>query len=281
MPGRTSFLILLIPLVLVAAAGSLPAQAASSPAYFLVSSTFGPSGEAVSPNFKLTGTTEGGAPAAPATSSGYRLDGGFPAVLDTGISGRPWVTGISPRYTPFLGGTSHTVHGTEFQLGAMATVTAGGVPCSVGARSNDRIAITMAPQTKPGWRSVEVVNGGGASELPRAIGVLPLLETPFPATPGRPFSITYRGRQGDLFYLGVASAKLPVAVPIGVYLYGLELNPGGLLGLIGPLPVLAASGELTLDFPAVPYPQPIFVQALAISPVPGYQPGCFSNLLQL
>jgi hypothetical protein len=145
------------------------------------------------------------------------------------------------------------------------------------------VTIKLPAQTAPGYKACTATNTGGTAHLgPKGIGVLPLLELAWPIEIGRPWRITYRGTRGDIIYIAVTSARLPGAIPIGPYHHGFELNLGGYIGLIGPLPVTATDGTLSLDFPGFFFFRPIYVQVLAVPAVPaGYNPGCFTNTVSL
>jgi len=277
-------LVLFLAVALLSAlpAGRLTAQAASSPTYFLPAAEVGDGGASASTNFQLTATLGSGPAEEQADSSNFRLLGGLNAATDAPTTGRPWLTGVVPRFGPFLGGTIHTAHGTELDLGAATSVQTGGRIAAVMSRARDQVKLTLATQAAPGWQTVRVTNGGGTATLPRGIGILPMADKPQPILSGKPFRITYRGTQGDLFYLAIAGGKLPFAFAVPPYHHGLELNPALLIDVIGPFPVTAPNGEFHFDFPGIPLPRPLFVQMLGLpTSNPGYAPGCLTNAMEL
>jgi hypothetical protein len=257
-------------------------QAASSPTYLLVGAERAPGGTCATTNFVLDVAIGAGVVPERTASTSYVLLGGFAAALETVRNGAPWSSGVSPLVGPLLGGTAHALHGADLDVGPSTSVLVGGVSASVTGRAADRVAFTLPAQAAPGWKAVAATTTGGTSTLPNGIGVLPLVETPQPVAVNVPFRVTYRGTQGDVVYLAVANARFPVAIPVAPYHFGLGLHPGALLGVVGPLPVLAPDGVLHLDFPGLPLPRPLHVQMLGI-PVasPGYGPGSFTNVLDL
>lgn len=259
-------------------------QSASSPTYFLPGAERAPGGQCASTNYRMEVAIGVGIVAQLANSTNFRLRGGFNAVSQVPIAGQPWLSGALPRYGPYLGGTTHFLHGYELNLGTSTNVTIGGRPATVLGRWPDRVQVKLPAQTAPGWQPVVAVNTGGTAHLsPHGIGILPLCETGWAIEIGQPFRVTYRGTQGDFIYVVVATGKFPFPVPIPPYNYGLELNLGALVGLLGPIPVTSPTGEFHLDFPAgIPLVRPIYVQMLAL-PIgsPGYQPGCFTNTIAL
>ena len=127
------------------------------------------------------------------------------------------------------------------------------------------------------FRAVSVTHRGATSELPNAIGILPMLYTSRAPAPKVGFDLVMKGTQGDLMILVVAGASTPPVVLPG-FLHGLEVNTAVLLPLIVGA-ILAPSGELRLPIPAFDYTGPAYVQALFVGNNPGYAPGSFSNVL--
>jgi len=262
-------------------AGTAATQAASSPGHFLVGGELAPGGDAVSPGWRLTGSFGSGVTATRAVSANHVLVGGFVAGLDASVPGRPWLTGAVPRYAPYHGGLSVSLHGTELSLGATTTVALGATPAAVTSRARDQVAITVPAGLAPGWRAVALTNSGGTALLPRGVGILPMAEKNRAVAMGEPFRITYRGFPGDVVFLAVATHSLPFAITIPPYHHGLELNPASLIGLLGPLPVTGPAGDLNLNFPGITFTRPVAIQMLGLHTRPALGPGSFTNVLDL
>ena len=258
---------------------ALPAQA-SGRTFFLPSAEQGSGGTAVSTTWRITGSFGAGAVPSRATSQRYVLSGGFPASLDVPVTGRPWLTAVRPFYAPIMGGTALQLHGTELHLGASASVKIGGKVAAITSRTRNAIAATLPVQTTPGWTRVDVTAGGETTSLPKAIGILPLIEVSPPAEPGIPFQITYRGTQGDIVVWLLAAGKGPFPFPVPPFHYGFELDIATFL-VLTVTPVVAASGTAELPLPAVVWSRPILFQTLAVSQTTGYAPGSFSNAVRL
>jgi len=271
-------------LLLAFAAAASAQQSASSPSYFLPGGERAPGGQCASTNFRMEVAVGAGAVAQLSNSANFKLLGGFNAVSDAPVTGRPWLSGASPMYGPYPGGTTHFLHGHELALGAATNVTIGGHAATVVNRWPDRVQITLPAQSSPGWKPVTAVNTGGTAHLsPHGIGILPMCETGWAIEIGQPFRVTYRGTPGDIVLVAVTSDKLPSVLPIPPYNYGFELNLAAIVGLIGPFPATSPTGELHLDFPAgIPLIRPMYVQMLGLTTgSPGYQPGCFTNTISL
>ena len=256
---------------------------ASSLNYFVLCPEHANGGLSASTNFKMESAVGEGVVGKFAFSTNYKLLGGVNACADTPVAGSPWLSGTAPFYGPLLGGTSHTVHGHNLDLGVSTSATVGGFAAAVTTTAKDRLVIKLPAQSSPGYKPITATNSGGTAHLsPKGIGVLPLIELDWAIDIGQPWKFTYRGTQGDILYLAVTAAKLPGPVPIGPYHHGFELNLGAFIGLIGPLPVTAADGTMTLNFPGFFFFRPIYVQALALPSVPaGYNPGSFTNTIAL
>ena len=275
-------MILMILLALAAAASAQ--QSASSPSYFLPGGERAPGGQCASTNFRMEVAVGAGAVAQLSSSANFKLLGGFNAVSEAPVAGQPWLSGAAPMYGPYLGGTTHFLHGHELALGAATNVAIGGHAATVINRWPDRLQVRLPAQSSPGWKSVTAVNTGGTAHLsPRGIGILPMSETGWAIEIGQPFRVTYRGTSGDVIFVAVATARFPAPIPIAPYNYGFELNLGALVGLLGPFPVTSPTGEFHLDFPAgIPLVRPMYVQMLGLpTGSPGYQPGCFTNTISL
>jgi hypothetical protein len=230
--------------------------------------------------YRMLASGGAGVVATRAVSASYTLLGGFPAVMETGILGRPWATGVMPFYPVLRGGGAHSLHGAELDLGPNTQITVGGKPSTINGRSRDRIDFTMPSQTKPGPAALTVINSGGTSHLTYAVGVLPMLEVH--GGPWRnlaPNRIVYRGVTGDLVvYLLAASTAAPLPIP--PYSWGFELDFVTLVFLTATV-VTESDGVTNLDIPPVFLSSSIYLQGLALSHHPGYNPGSFTNTIRL
>jgi hypothetical protein len=265
-------------------AAGLPAQATSSTTYFIPGAEPANGGVAASTNFRLEASFGAGVMADWSNSGNYRLLGGFNAAIEAPTTGQPWLTGVRPLYGPILGSAApFTVHGTELDLGTATNITIGGRAATVLSRAKDHVVVTLPAQPAPGWQPVTATNSGGTGHLSPGIGILPMMDKAHAIEIGQPFRVTYRGTQGDIIYLAVASAKFPFTVPVPPYHHGLELNIGALLGpVVGPFPVTDPSGEFHFDLPGFGFVRPIYVQMLGLPTGPaGYGPGSFTNVIAL
>jgi len=259
-----------------ALAGSAGAQAAASVNFFIPAVEQTPGGEATSGVFSVACSFGAGLTPTGAASPLFSLLGGFPTMIDTPTTGRPWITGSLPQFPLLRGGTAQTIFGTQLDLGPSTTVAVDSVPAPVNSRGPGTLDITMPHVIEGGPLPVEVVNSGGRALQPEVIKVLPLIETDGPFRNFEVNRIRYRGVQGDVIVWALADA--PIA-PIQLFPYeGLfRLN---LLTLIASLPQIVTSpdGILYLDLPAVELNIPIFFQGFVFSNDPGYGPGSFTNL---
>ncbi len=268
--------------LLLVVGGMASTQSTSSTNYFMPASERASGGHAASTTYRLEAALGAGVVPQLTTSTNFKLMGGFNACSDTPIAGQVWLSACLPLYGPITGGTGHTLHGHELNLGAATNITIGGQAATVASRTRDKVVLTLPLQSTPGWQPIVATNGGGTATLTRGIGILPMTDKFPPAIDNtRPFRVTYRGKQGDIFYMAVASAKFPVAVPLGAYNHGLELNLGALIGIIGPLPVTDPSGEFHFDIPGINFPRPLYVQMLGMSVTAPYSPGSFTNTISL
>jgi hypothetical protein len=261
-------------------AGDLAAQSASSAAFFLATGETAAGGSCQSFVHKLTGTLGCGAPAQRAVSPAFVLLGGFTAGAEAPVTGRPWLAGVAPRFSPMGGGAALTLHGTELDLGPTPAVTIGGQAAVAGARTRDAIQTVLPPQPAPGYLDVVVANLHGTTTLPRGIGILPLVEKVQPARDFEPFDLLYRGTQGDLIVWCVAASAPALGIRLPGFGHAYELDPFNPIIL----PVTVATdplGEFRLGVPPVSLAGPIFVQCLAVSFNPGYAPGSFTNFIRL
>lgn len=259
-----------------ALAGSAGAQAAASVNYFIPAVEMTPGGEATSGTFSVFGSFGSGLTPTATASGQYTLLGGFPTMVDTPTTGRPWVTGSLPQYPLLRGGTAQTIFGTQLDLGASTTVAVASVPAQVNGRAPATVDITMPHVLEGGPLPVQVTNGGGVALEPEVINVRPMIESDGPYRNFEVNRIRFRGVQGDVVVWALADAPIS---PVALFPYeGLfRLN---LLTLIASLPqqVTSPDGILYLDLPPVELNIPVFFQAFVFSNDPGYGPGAFTNL---
>ncbi|MFO1078135.1 MAG: IPT/TIG domain-containing protein [Planctomycetota bacterium] len=256
----------------------LAAQSASGATHFLVPSESGAGGRAQSLTYGLTGTLSSGVPAVRATSTGFVLLGGFPAEIETTLTG-PWLTGVLPAYGPLLGGTPLTLYGTQLNQGP-AQVAIGGVPATAGASTAGTLQTVLPPQPAPGYRPVTLQNGMGAAVLPKGIGVLPLIDLPVAHQWNVPFGLRYVGAQGDFFALGLSFSLGPTPLVVPPFRYALQMDLASLL-VVGTFLVTDPGGELTIGLPAVAPVIPIYFQCVSFTQDPGWFPGSFTNVVRL
>ncbi len=267
---------------LLVVGGTISAQSTSSTTYFMPSSERASGGKTASTTYRLEAALGAGVVPQLTTSTNFKLMGGFNAVSNTPIAGQVWLSACLPLYGPIIGGTGHTLHGHELHLGAATNITIGGQAATVASRTRDSVVLTLPLQSAPGWQPIVAANGGGTATLVRGIGILPMSDKfPQAIDNTQPFRVTYRGQQGDIIYLAVASAKFPVVIPLGAYNHGLELNLGTFIGTVGPLPVTDPSGEFHFDIPGINFPRPLYVQMLGMSATAPYAPGSFTNTISL
>lgn len=258
----------------------LPAQAASSDNWFLAASREGPGAFTQSANWILTGAIEIAAQTAPATSANYVLTGGFGAMTDVPVAGRPWITGVSPGRAGLLGGTALTVHGTELHLLGGASLTIGNAPAPIVSGTTAAFQTVLPAQSQPGPRPVSLSSGFGVTFLPAGVGVLPMLEWKAPPQEMVPFDLIYRGRPGDLFLVILGFGPGPFPIPFAPLHYGLGIDPGVFLtsGVIG---VGDPAGSVTLPLPALAGISGMYFQAAALTTDPTYAVGSFSNVVSI
>ncbi len=264
---------------------SAPARgqgSASSSGYLLVGSDQAPALLGASASYKIVGGLGSGVVPQRAQSTNFVLRGGFPTVVETSTTGRPWLTAATPPNTPLGGRTAHIVQGVELHLGPTTTVKVGGVPASVTSRSATALGITLGVQPEPGYHAIEVTNGGGSAHLNRGFGVRPLLEIerPFDAAGSYGSEIVYRGTQGDFVAWMLALGNSGQKIPLANYGWFFELSFVALT-VITVTPVSSPDGVVRLPLPAVQFSRPIHFQGLIIAPSAAYKPGAFTNVVQL
>lgn len=266
-------------LALVAMPLGLSAQSASS-TWFLPAWRCGPGAMSQSSNWVLASSLGLDASGVPSTSANYVVVAGFGGVIGSPVTGRPWITGVSPGRAGLLGGTPLTVHGTDLHLAGGATLTIGGVLAPVISPTSSSFQTVLPAQQQPGPRPVRLDSVFGTSVLPTGIGVLPMIEWKAPPRSNEPSELVYHGRLGDLFLIVLAFGPAPFPMPFAPLHYGLAVDPTVLLtsGVIG---VGDPGGVAVLPFPGLPTVSGMYFQAAALTVDPSYSLGSFSNVLSI
>jgi hypothetical protein len=83
------------------------------------------------------------------------------AITQDGLHSAFSVGGVTPNSGPVSGGTSITITGSGFEVGA--SVNIGGYPAQITALTSDRISLTTSPSRAAGIGDVVVTNPGGKS----------------------------------------------------------------------------------------------------------------------
>lgn len=252
-------------------------HSAASKNFFLLNAESGIGGRTVSSTHVLDASGGSGLVAAPAASANYRLAAGYFGSVATPGNGKPWLAGVLPRFVTMRAAANVTLHGTELDLGGRPTVKIGGQTATlVGAASGDQATVALPIQPAPGWQPVSLVTPAGTTQLPRGIGVLPMIYTDPAAASDKGFEVVFKGTRGDRIAWALGLAPLPAPVKLGGIWHGLLLNP--IVTLPG-LSILDANGELRLAFPPSMIPSDLYLQAMFQTSNPGYAPAAFSNLL--
>jgi len=253
---------------------------ASSSTFLLPSSVLGGGGPSASKTYKLTASFGSGVTANASASHTFKLLGGFCATLEAKLALSPWVTAVSPLYAPLKGGTKFQVNGSNLHLGASTSVQVGTQHAVVSTRGRAFVRATTPAQSTPGWHDVRVTAGGNSSTLPRAMGVLPMLDLERPAIPGVPFDVSFRGSKGDavVWMLSGGSASHAFTLPGFGHKFDLDIFT---VMIITTMPILSPDGTASLPLPGVLWTRPIRLQGLVLTLNPGYAPGSFTNVVQL
>jgi hypothetical protein len=262
-----------------AAAQHTSGYAASSPTWFLSAAEFGSAEDADTLLYRLRSTQGAGVVVEPdAASPTYRMRGGFTGALSAPVLGQPWLTGVRPFWIKPNGNSDLTVHGSELWLGPTPTVTIGGVPAGVVARTVDQMVITPPPLTVPGFQPVVTTNSAGSSVLPEGVGVLPMLEQREPLNGADPNHLRIHALPFDIVLLVLAGSQAP-GIQVLDFQYVLLLHPSTVFFTDAFL-VTGADGKTTIPLP--PFPTGlVHVQALVITADPSYYPGMWTNPLAL
>ena len=276
-------------LLLAGLVTALPGQSLSSKNWFVSGSETSSGGNAASSTWRMNASLGSGATAGAARSKNFGLTGGFTATLDAKTTGRPWLSATRPLFTLLDGGSKHSVHGTELDLGPSSTVKVNGVTATVTSRARDVVEFVAPAQKAPGWHTVTLGNSGGTASLSRAIGVLPLIEqaTPYfePGKAGNDYAkiggvLRYRGQHRDSL-VWLFSVNKMANFPVIPFRHGLEVSLFGIAFSIAVGGVNSPDGLSELPLPLVRLPGRIYVQAASISSKPGYAPGSFTNMLPI
>lgn len=260
-------------------AAPLAAQASSSQSYFQTSTEHADGGQSQSPIYAMRSVTGPTLVPEPCSASAtYVVEGGFTATLDATYIGRPWSTGVSPLYVGPAAGPTITIHGTELDLGAVPTVTIGGINATVQTRSIDNLTVTLPAQPEPGFQPVEITNGLGTTRVDGGIGILPILDTVCPVNSQTRIGMEYIGSPGDTAVLLLGVAPAAVGFPVLNFGYSLQIDPGFLLAS-APF-VAGPDGRVFFDLPPTNLADFVVLQTLTYITVnPSYPNGSFSNLL--
>lgn len=256
------------------------AQAATATAHTLLQHELSDGRQTNSSTYRLDGAFGVGATARRATSQSYVLQGGFSSTLDVSGTGKPWLTAVQSRFITLLGQPTVRLKGTELHLGTRPTVRIGGIATTVVTRTPHQLTTTVPLLRQPGWLPVEVQNSLGTTILPRGIGVLPLLDTDPAPTSGKDFDLVFRGTKGDIVHWAMGIGESPPLTVPGVH-FGFALNPTLFIVFTG-FAITNDDGVLRIPIKAQTYPVGlIYLQAMFLSPNPGYAPGAFSNVIRL
>ena len=275
------------PLILVAGAlaALAPAQnssnggSAAGTTHFLMASETGPGGvQLSSATYLLVAGFGSGVTAQRTATSTHVLEGGFWAAAAASPSDQPWATEVRPRFTKLRGGTTHTVHGTSMNL-ATTVVVPDAIATIVTKRPHE-LQFRVGPLARPGWSVLRVTSATAHTGLAYGLGVLPMIETPRPPINRTPFTVRYRGVQGDRVVWIFAANKSPVVFPLPGFGHGLELEFASLF-VTAPSTVTDGRGWLEFMLPSVAWTAPVWMQAFALTTDPGYSPGSFTNAQKL
>ena len=271
-----------VALLLLAALGTAQHQAghaASSTTYFMAAVEFGSAEDAGTLLYRLRGSQGSGVVVEPdAASPTYRIRGGFYGASTAPVLGQPWLTGAQPFFLKRTGNGTLTLRGTELWLGPTPTVTIGGQPALVIARTVDQMQVSVPIQPVPGFQPVTFSNIAGASTMNEGVGVLPMIEKREPLNGADPNYIRIHTLPFDFVLLALGGAP-GVGIQILDFYHQLLLDPGQVF-FTNVFFIADPDGHLTIPIP--PFPTGlVWVQGLAITADPSYTPGSWTNVVAL
>ncbi len=253
-------------------------QSASSANHFLASFEFGSGGHSISANHVLDASFGSGVAVNHAVNATHVLMGGFSASVNVPTSGKPWLSSVEPRFTEMRSAAVVTIHGTELFLAT--TVKIGGQPATILSSTADKITVRVPNQNETGFRPVTVKSNTAETTLPQGLGILPLVYEENAAASDVPFTLVFKGTQGDTVAL-VIGVVPTTPIPLLGMGYGLAMDPSAMMA-VSTMGILNPNGEVRMPFPALRYGSgSVLAQALFISGNPAYAPGAFSNLIRL
>ena len=255
--------------------------ASGSQSYFLSAVEFGSGGEADTAFYKIRSSVGSGVVVEPdASSTSYRIRGGFFGAFTAPMLGTPWITGASPMFVKPGGNPTLTLTGTELWLGSSPIVSIGGASAGVLSRTASQLQVTVPAQPVPGYQPVTFTNSAGTTKLDSGIGVMPMVETREPLNGWDPNSLRFHVSQGDFVILGLATSLFPAGIQISDWNYRLLLDPNEIV-LTDSYFVGDAEGKLNLNIPAFFASGQVHLQALVLTNDPTYAPASFTNVLSL
>jgi hypothetical protein len=135
-----------------------------SQSYFLSAVEFGSGGEADTFFYKIRSSVGSGVVVEPdASSTSYRIRGGFFGAFTAPMLGTPWITGASPMFVKPGGNPTLTLTGTELWLGSSPIVSIGGASAGVLSRTASQLQVTVPAQPVPGYQPVTFTTSAGTS----------------------------------------------------------------------------------------------------------------------
>lgn len=255
--------------------------ASSSATYFISAVEFSSGGEADSLFYKVRSAVGSGVVTEPdASSTTYRIRGGFFGAFTAPMLGTPWITGASPMFVKPSGSQTLTLHGTELWTGTGPIVTVGGAAASVVSRTASQAQVTVPPQPIPGYQPVTFTTSAGQTKLDSGVGVMPMVETREPLNGWDPNFLRFHVSAGDFVILGLATSLFPAGITIADWKYKLLLDPNEIV-LTDSYFVGDPEGKLTLTIPPFFASGQVHVQALVLTNDPTYAPASFTNVQSL
>jgi hypothetical protein len=262
-----------------AAAQHQAGNTASSATYFMAAIELGSGDDADTFLYRLQSSQGSGVVVEPdASSTTYRMRGGFFGALTSPVLGQPWLTGATPFFVKQVGNPNITLHGTELWLGPTPTVTLGGQTATTILRTVHQMVVTVPDQPVPGYQPVVFSNLAGTTRLNEGIGVLPMIEKREPLNGADPNYLRIHALFTDIVLL-VLSGAPSVGIQLFDFRHLLLLDPGQVV-FLDAFFIGDPDGKMTIPLP--PYPSGlVWVQALAFTLDPGYAPASWTNAVML